>query len=237
MRIHFLGGYDAQSGTQTVYESASSSSGGTSWSAPVALSDATSQSHTTSDGVSSTFDPVSQKYLVTWRGGYTTGGGASHVHEIFYKAGASAPQRLLDANGNPYLASHTPSVACGPSAVVGTQNCLFAWVDGSSWYRQVRWFQASVSASGVLVGSSVKTHNYISTGSASVAYWSTGSYPWMIALNQGGTTSYTWRKAASSASAFVDQRSFSDSPKATTPALGSRVNGSARQAITLVGRE
>jgi hypothetical protein len=225
LRVSYLSGYNTQTGLQTVSE-LQTSNGGASWSSPVAISTAATESHTTSNGVSSAFDPATGRFITIWRGGYNSGGSVTHTHEIFYRIGTSPPQRLLQASGAPYLASDTPSIACGPTSVVGAQNCLIAWVDGVDWHRTVKWVQASAASGVGLAASSVKTHGYMSMGSPSVAYHFTpGTRPWYIALTQGGSTVYTWRKEGSASASFTDERSHVASPHATTPALGTRLSG------------
>ena len=110
--------------------------------------------------------------------------------------------------------------------MLGADNCLVAWIDAFHWQRPVRWTQGRVSLpDGRLVLKDIKTHGYVTVGSASVAYWDDGPFPWLIALNQGGTTTYTWRKPASHDASFRDERSIGFSNKTTLPAAGSRVRG------------
>ena len=234
-RVDICTGYNASTGMENV-DSWSTANGGSSWSIGV-LSDDTSKSKTTNAGVSTTYDPNSAQYISTWLGAYNDGTSITRTNEIFYKAGSHPVQRLLDGSGNAYIAGEIPSVACGPTSVAGTENCLFAFVDGNNWQRTVKWFQAYVNTSGVFVASSVKSHGFIAIGPATVTYWGNPTYPWLIALGQDGTTTYTWRKQPASSFNFQDQRSFSDSIKALPPGTGSRVSGSTNFAMTVVGHE
>ena len=147
-------------------------------------------------------------------------------NEILYRVldGASPPWKIAGM-----LAADTPSMACGPRALVGDFNCLIAWTEADHWQRPTRWTQARVTASGQLELLPIKTHGYVTFGAPSVAYTGYRLYPWIIALTQGGRTTYTWRKRAPHADNFEDERSFSFRPQVTVPAAGSRLrNGAGR---------
>jgi hypothetical protein len=235
-RIHALMDYDDSTGMQ-IAKGMSTTDGGLNWSSPAAISDSGTLSHTTSNGIASTFDPATFQYVVTWVGGFVGDGLTSRTGEIFYKIGDNPVQRLLAGN-QPYHAAETPAVACAPVNAVGAQNCLFAFADGDLWGHPVKWFQASVGSGGVFINvSPVQTHNYACIGPPSVAYYGSSTHPWLIALSQDGAAVFTWRKQGSASFGFVDERHINESPKALPPSLGSGKNGHTNWAALVVGSE
>ncbi len=118
----------------------------------------------------------------------------------------------------------TPSIACGDPAVVGSYNCLLAWSAADLWEHLVKWRQCYISTSapvGDLICGGNMVHSYRTSAGPSVAYVGTGTYPWQIAISQGGATIYTWRKRATDNYPFVDQRLITYNPRTIAPALGS----------------
>lgn len=179
-------------------------------------------SRTTNAGVSATFDPASNAFIAVWRSS-----AGSLRNGITYSVVGQSPSPMLlqdPRNGMAIKASDTPSIACGRVEIVGADNCLIAWIDAFHWQRPVRWAQGRV-VSGQLVLSATRTHPYVTVGSASVAYWADSRFPWLIALNQGGTTTYTWRKPAPATASFQDERSIAARNYVTLPAAGSRLRG------------
>lgn len=218
--VAWLGSYDGTTGVQRVYMSHSTSAGA-SWLAPVEVSD--SFTRTDSSGVAATYDPRTDKYLFVWRGG----NGTANRDEILYRIEGAADVRALadPVSGVRLRAADTPSVACGDDGL-GTSNCILAYIDADDWQRAVRWFSFTLDTQQISSVSLIQTHPYISLGSPSVAYWDTGTYPWMILVNQGGTSTYSWRKGPSVVHAFQDESGYSYQPKVTLPASGSRITGS-----------
>ncbi len=230
--LTWLGNRDSISGKQDVL-ARRSSDGGFSFGPEEEVSDATT--NTANAGVTATYDPSSDRYIVIWRGS----SGAERNTIIYRVVDLSLfPWKLTSAvGGGDIKAAGTPSIACGPQAVVGEYNCLVAWVDAFHWQRPVRWTQARVTAAGKLDMLGIRTHGYVTVGSPSVAYWSDGEFPWLITLYQGGTTTYTWIKRASHGANFQDQRGFSFRPKVSLPVAGSRVRGTAGRGYVLVTDE
>ena len=218
--LTWLGNRDTFTGLQNAV--AQVFNDGSSTFEPLQILTAAPATRTANAGVSATYDPESDSFIAIWRGS-----SSSDRNSITYSVvGASpAPWKLQNpATGNDLKAADTPSIACGPAEVLGEDNCLVAWIDPFHWQRPVRWTQGRVSLpDGQLVLKDIKTHGYVTIGSASVAYWDDGAFPWLIALNQGGTTTYTWRKQASHDANFQDERSIGFSNKTTLPAAGSRV--------------
>lgn len=215
--LTWLGNRDRATGLQDIL-SKESSDGGLTFGPDVLVSDPNTR--TANAGTSATFDPESGAFISLWRG---TG---SDENEILYRVldGANPPWKIAGT-----LAADTPSMACGPSALVGDFNCLIAWTEANHWQRPTRWTQARVMANGQLELQPIKTHGYVTFGAPSVAYTGYRLYPWIIALTQGGSSTYTWRKRAPHANNFEDERSFSFRPKVTVPAAGSRLrNGDGR---------
>jgi hypothetical protein len=197
------------------------------------VSDATTK--TANAGVTATYDPESDRYIVMWRGS-----SGAERNSILYSVPDLSPNpwKLTNATGSGDIkAADTPSIACGPKAVVGDYNCLVAWVDAFHWQRPVRWTQARVTAAGQLEMLGIKTHGYVTVGSPSVAYWSDGEFPWIIAVYQGGTTTYTWRKKGSHDEKFQDERGFSFLPKVSLPAAASRLSSTGEQAYVFTTEE
>ncbi len=97
-----------------------------------------SSTRTANAGVTATFDSESGQYVVIWRGS------GSNRNEILYKVvgSASGPWKLVLPGTGPVgfssglKASDTPSMACGPSSLVGEFNCLIAWSDAMNWQDQ-----------------------------------------------------------------------------------------------------
>jgi hypothetical protein len=219
--VAWLGNRDVITGMQDVLSIVYDESGAI-WS-PIGIV-AEGAARTANAGVSATYDPASDAFIAVWRG--STG---ADRNSIAYRVVGQSPTPWVlsdPVSGRGVKASDTPSIACGDPQVLGPDNCLIAWIDGSHWQRPVRWTQGRVGPSGQLVLNDVKTHPYVTVGSASVAYWSEDEFPWIIALNQGGTTTYTWRKRASFAANFEGERSLTSSTNVTLPAAGSRIRGS-----------
>lgn len=189
--------------------------GGLSWFWPQLQSD--SDTKTTAPGVTSTYDPASQQYITMWRKQEVEFGSTpGDENVISYRvAGSSSPRKLVGAR-----ALDTPSIACGPVSVVGSNNCLLAYVSSEDWRGPVKFHHCRVSGANLVCGPEY-THNYLSFGSPSVAYSGT-SYPWSIAISQGGSSIYSWRSASANPAQWIDQRSVQFSPQAILPAVGSR---------------
>lgn len=207
IQVVYLGDYIDDTGEQTVklkeYD-------GSSWT----TSTLANAPQLTSNGIYNAWDPESEEFLYVWQGD------DNYTNQVMYKVGSGPVMELLHASGDPWIAADTPSIACGDASVAGTYNCLMVWPEGESWTRPVRWMQFYVSGSQIIT-TSIHTHPYFSTGSAVVSYLGNITYPWMIALNQDGNTTFTWRKGPTDSSGFVDQRSVTHSPRTTVPALGS----------------
>ena len=202
--------------------------GGASWSAPVEISNAATR--TRNAGVSTAFDRGSMRYITVWRGS------GSNKNAIVYRVeGAGTPYVLAESSGTPIRASDTPSIACGEPSVVGADNCLIAWPSAANWSRVMHWTQGRISGDQLILRP-IKTHGYVTAGSPSVAYaygsQAVSSYPWHLALIQGGTTVYTWRKGGAYSATFVDQRAFSESPKASLPVAGAKHAGDRWTVVT-----
>ncbi len=114
--------------------------GGASWNKAKIQSNADTE--TTAPGVSTTYDPASQQYITLWRKQRAGNGNgmpsADRNVVVFRLSGASAPGKLTGVT-----AADTPSIACGPVSVVGTDNCLLAYISDESWegivtYRMCR---------------------------------------------------------------------------------------------------
>lgn len=176
---------------------------------------------TANAGVSATYDPKTDSFIAIWRG--SSGG---ERNSIMYRVVDESPfpwKLQNPTTGADLKAADTPSIACGPVEVLGEDNCLVVWIDAFNWQRPVRWTQGHISSTnGQLLLRNIKTHGYVTVGSASVAYWDDSPFPWVIALNQGGRTTYTWRKRASHEENFLDERSITRPNKVTLPAAGSR---------------
>lgn len=220
--LAWLGNRNPISGRQDVL-ARRSADGGFSFDPEEELSDATTK--TANAGVTATYDPESDRYIVAWRGSF---GGERNT--ILYRVVDLSPfpwKLTSPAGGEDIKAADTPCIACAPKAVVGDYNCLVAWVDAFHWQRPVRWTQARVTAGGQLEMLPIKTHGYVTVGSPSVAYWSDGEFPWLITLYQGGLKTYTWTKRASHSDNFQNESGFSFLPKVSLPAAGSRLRGTA----------
>jgi hypothetical protein len=224
--VSYPAGYELDTGKHGVWFRMSSDAAA-SWTSPTELS-STAASRTTNPGVSSTYDPDRERYITVWRQSSGFVGGL-HGNYIRYRTVPNGALRSLQG----LFAADTPSIACGDKTVVGDYNCLLAWTNALSWSRPVLWTQCR------LVGSqfneldclSPKSHGYVSYGSPSVAYSSNGAYPWQIALNQGSTATYTWRKGPYYSHNFQDQRSFGFGPQSVFPASGSRNLSSGRRYV------
>jgi hypothetical protein len=202
--------------------------GGTSWSTPVEISNAATR--TKNAGVSTAFDRGSMRYITVWRG---SGGNKNAI--VYRIEGAGTPYVLADSSGTPIRASDTPSIACGEPSVVGADNCLIAWPSATNWSRVMHWTQGRISGDQLILRP-IKTHGYVTAGSPSVAYaygsQAITSYPWHLTLIQGGMTAYTWRKGGAYSANFVDQRAFSESPKASLPVAGAKHSGDRWTVVT-----
>lgn len=187
--------------------------GGSTWQSPVTITAGGLPVHTAAPGISQTYNPDTAQYLELWRSALSSDNARIYYHHGTGQAAAhNTAIRTID----------TPSIACGPSPIVGTRNCLLAWADAKSWGGIVKWQQCSVASNALSNCSAIRTHGYYTAGSPSVAYVGNNSgYPWQISINQGGYTIYTWRKAAADTVGFVDQRSFTYTPQAVLPAAGS----------------
>lgn len=163
-------------------------------------------------GVVGTWDPATGQYIWMWR---IYGMRVSSNGRIAYRIGGAAPVTAWSLES-----SDTPSIACGNPADVGSYNCLLAFTSTTRWGYVVKWTQCSVS-NGDLTCLGIKTHNYYTVGSPSVAYLPNASYPWHIALSQGTSATYTWRKGPYYADNFRDQRSFSYGNESGLPAAAS----------------
>lgn len=219
---------DLDQHTQRVYAK-KTLDGGATWGPQIELS--TPETRTRNAGVATTYDRASDRFVTMW-----LGSGADDGAILYRVEGSAAPYVLVDQTGVPVRASDTPSFACGDAAVTGADNCLLAWANAESWSRTVRWSQFYVSGDQLVFPGTTKTHGYVTAGSPTVAY-ATGtaaatSYVWHLALSQGGTTMYTWRKVGPSAVGFVDQRSFSESPKPSLPIAGAIDNGTRFTLVT-----
>jgi len=189
--------------------------GGATWSANTELT--TSTTRTRNAGVASAYDPGTTQFITVWRASDNT---------INYRIeGGSGPYTLTNpATGVALKSSDTPSIACGSVSVVGAENCLIMWTNPSSWSRTSLWTQGHLSGDQLVIPAAnvVRTHGFSTVGAPRVAYnYSAAApttLPWHVVLNQGGQTSYTWRKGGSYASTWSDQRSFSESPKPGLPA-------------------
>lgn len=185
--------------------------------------------HTTTTGVTATYDPATT-FLSAWRGSnYDASGVLSHVNEIYIAQAGLGKLRITDAAGTPYVTDSTPSIACAPPGVVGSLNCLLAWTNARDWYRSVQWVQLSV-AGGVLALGPVNTHGYVTYGPVSVTYTGNAAVPWMITLSQGEVV-YTWRKGPGSSDPFVDERGFWSLPWSVGPTVGSFTSGGAQMLL------
>lgn len=220
--LTWLGNRDSISGKQDVL-ARRSSDGGYSFDTEEKVSDATTK--TANAGVTATYDPESDRYIVIWRGS----SGAERNSIIYRVVDSPNPWKLATraVGGEDIKAAGTPCIACGPKAVVGEYNCLVAWVDAFHWQRPVRWTQARVTEDGKLDMLGIKTHGYVTVGSPSVAYWSDSHFPWLITLYQGGATTYTWIKEASHGENFKHQKGFTFQPKVSLPTAGSRLRETA----------
>ena len=98
------------------------------------------------------------------------------------------------------------------------------------WGGPVRWRYCHISGT-TLICQTERYHNVYTVGSAPIAYTGDASYPWKIAVNQGGSAVYTWRKSFQTIADFQDERSFVFSPQAVLPAIGSRLAIQARRYI------
>jgi hypothetical protein len=58
------------------------------------------------------------------------------------------------------------------------------------------------------------------------------SYVWHLALSQSGSSVYTWHKVGPSSVGFVDQRSFSESPKPGLPVAAAIGDGTRFTLVT-----
>ena len=213
--LAYLGNRNPISGLQDVVI-VRSYDGGLTWDNPVVVS----TSPTANAGVSASYDPVSDSFVVVWRGSIGT-----QRNSILYNAVDRSPtvwKLEHPVSGTDIKAADTPSIACGPANGVGEDNILLAWADAFHWQRPIRWSQGRMGASGELEFQAARTHGFVSVGSASVAYWGVGDYPWILALNQGGNTTFTWRKRATHAQSFVDERSIGYPRKVGLPTAASR---------------
>jgi hypothetical protein len=192
-----------------------SSNEGSTWGTPVAIKDGSGvEFGTAAPGVAHTYNPDTATYITMARG---TGFGGPSINRAMYQSGSSAWDQFLDV-----ISSDTPAIACGSAVTLGTRNCLIAWTDGTSWTGTIKWKQCQMTTGSFSNCSAIRSLGYFGVGSASVAYvGNNNGYPWQIAISQGGASVYTWRKQPADTASFQDQRSFSYSPQAILPAVGS----------------
>lgn len=214
--VAWLGGYENETGLQSVLLSTTTDAGN-SWSVQFL---ATGTDRTRNAGVDAAYDPQSGHYVVLWR---------DNLDRITSKVAApGAPIRnyRVSSGGGTYLrASDSPSIACGPVSAVGPENCIVAWPD-VGWNRTLRWAHARVDTSDgtpQLILGQVRGQGYIIFGMPSVAYWSDGEFPWALVFHQGGPVAYSLRKRADANAVWQDERSMAAGNKIVSPVAGSRL--------------
>ncbi len=213
--VAWLGGYNNITGRQSVFLSTTTNAG-TTWNLKV-IADGVNQ--TTNAGLGATYDPESGNYVVVWRDSF------DRITSRVDAPDAPIRNYLMTPGGNQFLrASDSVSISCGPSDVVGPENCIVAWSD-TGWNRTLRWAHAHVDISDdgpQLKLGPIHGQGYIIFGTPSVSYWSNGQFPWELVFHQGGRTAYSLQKTASIDADWQNERSFSGGNKIVSPAIGSR---------------
>jgi hypothetical protein len=203
-----------------------SNDGGSTW--PTSGSITTSK--TEMPGVAGTWNAgvgIQGGYVWMWR----INGDAQNNGRIAYKIGSNSPVTNWDVE-----ASDTPSIACGPANIGNGYNCVVAIASTTEWGHRALWTQCSASGAQLICFPFVPLNAY-TVGTPSVAYSGYGTaYPWHISVNQGGYTTYTWRKGESPAASWQDQVSFVEGNKSILPASGSRYMINAQAPFTTARR-
>ena len=130
-------------------------------------------------------------------------------------------------------------MACGAREETDPFNCLLAW-QSDTWTGSIDWTQCRVVVGEIgarLDCRPTKHYPFVSVSSASVTFAGTqADFPWQLALSQGGSGIYTWRKAAGPDAEWLDERSLFFRPEAGIPAVGSRAGGSGHRFVATLSK-
>jgi hypothetical protein len=134
------------------------------------------------DQLRGSHDPVTGRYIYTADLGGLDG----------YKYAADFSPGAPGWHPTAWRTASTPSIACGDVAVVGADNCLMVWVDGS-WDPTLRWSVGHLAQNGSNTSdwyfqppsSTAHADGFHAVGSPSLAYTGNAAAPWMLVFHDG----------------------------------------------------